>query len=75
AIAASNDIALQTDWFRLTTSDHLYYLCTKGNDDGAVHQYFSPYESPYDAYVNLMNVLNALRKRVGHDSQAILQDA
>lgn len=48
----------------LQTSDHLYYMCTKHWNDGAVHKYFSPYSSPYDAYVYFMNVLADFRQRV-----------
>jgi alpha-amylase len=51
------------DWRKLTTSDHLYYMCTKYWADGDVHKYFSPYDSPYDAYINFMNVLDNLRVR------------
>jgi alpha-amylase len=51
------------DWRRLTCSDHFYYMCTKFFEDGDVHQYFSPYESPYDSYINYMNVLDNLRLR------------
>ena len=53
------------DWRKLTTSDHLYYMCTKFWADGDVHKYFSPYDSPYDAYINFMNVLDNIRSRVG----------
>lgn len=53
------------DWRKLTTSDHFYYMCTKYWADGDVHKYFSPYESPYDAYINFMNVLDNLRSRTG----------
>lgn len=53
------------DWRRLTTSDHFYYMSTKYWADGDVHKYFSPYESPYDAYINYMNVLDNLRTRTG----------
>jgi alpha-amylase len=77
--------ALMDDWRRLSTSDHLYYLSTKGfaraasNEweeskvpdsdlheaatDGGVHAHFSPYDSPYEACVNLMNVLEDLDQR------------
>ncbi|QDU71640.1 glycoside hydrolase family 57 protein [Mucisphaera calidilacus] len=51
-------------WRRLTTSDHFYYMATKYHGDAAVHDYFSPYQSPYDAYINFMNVLDNLRARV-----------
>lgn len=53
------------DWRRLTTSDHLYYMCTKFWSDGDVHKYFSHYRSPYDAFVNFMNVVDAMRRRLG----------
>jgi alpha-amylase len=56
---------LLNDWRRLTTSDHFYYMSTKYWADGDVHKYFSPYESPYDAYINYMNVLDNLRARTG----------
>lgn len=52
------------DWRKLTTSDHLYYMCTKFWSDGDVHKYFSPYDSPYDAYINFMNVLDNMKTRV-----------
>lgn len=55
---------LLADWRALTTSDHFYYMSTKHFDDGAVHTYFSPYGSPYDSYINFMNVLDNLRQRV-----------
>jgi alpha-amylase len=53
------------DWRKLTTSDHLYYMCTKYWSDGDVHKYFSPYDSPYDAYINFMNVIDNMKVRVG----------
>ena len=64
AVRAHGDAQLRRDWHRLTTSDHLYYMSTKGTNDGAVHRYFSPYDSPYDAYVNFINVLDNLRERL-----------
>ncbi len=51
-------------WRRLTTSDHVYYMATKHQSDGDVHEYFSPYDSPYDAFMIFMNVLDDLRGRV-----------
>jgi len=45
-------------WSKLQTSDHFYYMCTKYWSDGDVHKYFSPYDSPYDAYIYYMNVLS-----------------
>lgn len=62
-IKATGDTKLITDWRKLTTSDHFYYMCTKYFADGDVHKYFNPYESPYDSYINYMNVLDNLRTR------------
>lgn len=57
---------LLVDWRRLTTSDHFYYMSTKHLADGDVHKYFSPYESPFDAYINYMNVLDHVKGRLFH---------
>ncbi len=58
-----NDPQLLADWRKLGTSDHFYYMCTKYWADGQVHRYFSPYESPYDSYINFMNVLDNIQSR------------
>jgi len=59
-----NDHKLLDDWRKLQTSDHFYYMCTKWAGDGDVHAYFSPYQSPYDAYIAYMNALSDLRLRL-----------
>ena len=64
AVKKSQDINLITDWRRLTTSDHFYYMCTKWFADGDVHKYFSPNHTPYEAFIHFMNVLHDLRLRV-----------
>lgn len=64
AVLATGDINIIGDWRRLTTSDHVYYMSTKYWNDGDVHAYFSPYKSPYDAFLNYMNVLRDLQYRV-----------
>jgi len=56
-------------WRKLQTSDHFYYMCTKWSNDGDVHAYFSPYQSPYDAYIAFMNALSDLQLRVSHALQ------
>ena len=58
-----NNEKILSDWGRLQTSDHFYYMCTKYFADGDVHKYFNPYDSPYDSYINFMNVLDNLAKR------------
>ncbi|MGB1126063.1 MAG: glycoside hydrolase family 57 protein [Phycisphaeraceae bacterium] len=64
AIKATHDAQLIHDWQALSTSDHFYYMCTKYYSDADVHAYFNPYESPYDAYINFMNVLDNLKGRL-----------
>lgn len=51
------DKSLLRSWRTLQTSDHFYYMSTKKGNDGQVHAYFSPYASPYEAFINYMNVL------------------
>jgi len=63
-ILRTNDERLISDWRMLQTSDHAYYMCTKWFSDGDVHAYFSPYDSPYDAFLYYMNVIRDLRWRL-----------
>ncbi len=63
-ILACEDPALLKIWERLQTSDHYYYMCTKFWNDGDVHKYFSPFDSPYDAYMYFMNVFSDLESSV-----------
>ncbi len=51
-------------WRLLQTSDHLYYLSTKSMSDQDVHNYFSPYDSPFDAFINFMNIIRDFRQQV-----------
>ncbi len=63
----SQDKAIKSvlaDFRKLQTSDHLYYISTKFWADGDVHTYFSPYENPYDAYINFMNTIHHLDWRI-----------
>jgi alpha-amylase len=62
-VKATNDKGLVEQWRKLTTSDHFYYMCTKYWADGDVHKYFSPYESPYEAYRRFSHALCDLRER------------
>jgi len=64
-VKTNGDARLLADWRKLTTSDHFYYMSTKDKADGGVHAYFRPYDSPYDAYINFMNVLEHVRGRAG----------
>ncbi len=58
------DPQLKSDWLKLQASDHFYYMCTKWFSDGDVHEYFNPYPSPYEAFINYMNVLSDFRIRL-----------
>ncbi len=58
------DEELLNVWRRLQTSDHLYYVSTKGLEDGDVHAYFSHYDGPYDGFINYMNVLQDLKQKI-----------
>ncbi len=64
SIRKSKNPQLLSDWRRLLTSDHFYYMCTKWFSDGDVHKYFNPYNSPYEAFISFMNVFNDLQQRL-----------
>jgi alpha-amylase len=58
------DTLIKKDWEYLQSSDHFYYMATKFFSDGAVHAYFNPYDTPYDAFMNYMNVLSDFEIRL-----------
>ncbi len=63
-IKATGDKELISDWRNLQTSDHFYYMCIKYFSDGDVHKYFNPYDTPYDAYIIFMNIINDISQRL-----------
>jgi alpha-amylase len=63
-VCRCEDAAIKKDWEYLQASDHFYYMATKFFSDGAVHAYFNPYDTPYDAFMNYMNVLSDFEIRV-----------
>jgi len=63
-IHETNDLSLIEDWRKLQTSDHFYYMCTKYFNDGDIHAYFSPYDSPYEAHINFMNAYRDIVYRI-----------
>lgn len=63
-VNALKDEAILRDFDRLQASDHFYYMCTKLFSDGAIHSYFTPYDTPYEAFINYMNVLSDFILRV-----------
>lgn len=58
------DEKLQKDWRYLQVSDHFYYMSTKFFSGGEAHAYFNPYETPYEAFINYMNVLSDFSLRL-----------
>ena len=63
-LAILGDPILWGDYGHLQESDHFYYMCTKFFSDGDVHKYFNPYDTPYEAFINYMNVLSDFEIRV-----------
>jgi alpha-amylase len=59
-----NDKEVTDLWRRFQTSDQVYYMSTKGMGDGTVHGYFSPYKSPYDAFISFSNALSDFKLRI-----------
>ncbi len=57
-VKSTKDQRMIDNWRKMTTSDHFYYMCTKWFNDGDVHKYFNPYDSPYDSFIAFMNALN-----------------
>ena len=62
-VMRTGDEQLIDDWRKLQTADHVYYMSTKHADDGSVHSYFSPYSSPYEAFLNYLNAIRDIRWR------------
>ncbi len=63
-VSLCQDRRLKQDWEYLQSSDHFYYMSTKNMADGASHAAFSPYDSPFAAFTNYMNVLADFLVRV-----------
>jgi alpha-amylase len=61
---------IRQDWYYLQSSDHFYYMNTKhpGKDN------FSPYDNPYEAFINYMNVLADFSLRVNAQFPENLED-
>jgi alpha-amylase len=74
-VLATKDDDLIAFWRRLQTSDHLYYMCIKWFQDGDVHKYFSPYNSPYDAFLFFSNAMHQLRFLVGKKNKEKLTES
>ena len=65
------DPELWEDFGHLQESDHFYYMCTKFFSDGEVHKYFNPYDTPYEAFINYMNVISDFQIRLDEKRAAL----
>ena len=70
----SGDEGIKQDYAYLQVSDHFYYMSTKFFSDGEVHSYFNPYDTPYDAFINYMNVLSDFEIRVNAAARSGMDD-
>jgi alpha-amylase len=68
-VLKTNNQSLVEKWRRLQTSDNFYYMCTKWSNDGDVHAYFSPFESPLEAYRHFSIVLADLVIKIEKENQ------
>ena len=73
-VYASDDEGIKQDYAYLQVSDHFYYMSTKFFSDGEVHSYFNPYDTPYDAFINYMNVLSDFEIRVNAAARSGMDD-
>ena len=73
-VYASNDDAIKQDFNYFQVSDHFYYMSTKFFSDGDVHSYFNPYDTPYDAFINYMNILSDFEIRVNAAVKSTVDD-
>ncbi len=76
SVKLCTDAELLKDWNYLQSSDHFFYMSTKHASDGEVHRHYNPFGSPYDAFINYMNVLSdfSLRLNKKTDNQLLAND-
>ncbi|MFP4423817.1 MAG: glycoside hydrolase family 57 protein [Candidatus Woesearchaeota archaeon] len=67
-VKSMHDQNLLDVWRKMQGSDHFYYMCTKWFNDGDVHKYFNPFESPYEAFIAFMNIVNDLKERTKNEA-------
>jgi alpha-amylase len=65
-IKLCNDPKILRDWNYLQSTDHFYYMCAKFFSNKEVSSLNNPYNNPYEAFINYMNVLNDFSYRIYH---------
>ncbi len=63
-VKSNSDEKIQIDWKYLQTSDHLYHMCTKFFSHPKSMSLHNPYNTPYDAFINYMNILSDFELRL-----------
>jgi alpha-amylase len=63
-VKEADDKELLRLWRYFQTSDHLYYMFTAGGAPGEVHSYFSPFNTPTDAFVTAQAAILDFENRV-----------
>jgi alpha-amylase len=63
-VKEAGDEEFFTLWRYFQTSDHLYYMFAAGGAPGEVHAYFSPFQSPMDAFVAAQSLLFDFENRI-----------
>ena len=58
------DQKIQIDWKYLQNSDHFYYMSTKFFTGGSNPLHSNPFGSPYEAFINYMNILSDFSIRI-----------
>ncbi|MFO7711434.1 MAG: glycoside hydrolase family 57 protein [Candidatus Woesearchaeota archaeon] len=74
-VKSMHDQNLLDVWRKMQGSDHFYYMCTKWFNDGDVHKYFNPFESPYEAFIAFMNIVNDLKERTKNEAVGTVESA
>ena len=65
-VAQCNDQTILKDWEYLQATENFYFMGTKFFANGASHTYQSPYPTPYEAFINYMNILSDFAERLRH---------
>jgi alpha-amylase len=57
---------LWKDWQYLQSSDHFYYMSSRFFSNSDAHHHLNPYNNPYEAFINYMNVLSDFKIRLNN---------
>lgn len=69
-VAALKDKDLLYVWEFLKASNHFYYMSTKWFTDDSTSN-VNPYDSPYEAFINYMNVLSDFERQITYKERGV----